>query len=111
MDSRLKYITNAIQEEWDLIPDGYFFKLREGIMDEDRHIRVLDLLKEARNIIKNSNEKVIDREFVKVVWFIPIFMIWQEDRISKLGDTLGEVYRGQWCPAIENIVSEILGEP
>ena len=109
-NSRIRAIAEKLQAEWDDIPDGFFSKLRDGIMDQDRYEHVLRLLKEARDVSLAYPEDCLDKLFVKVLWFMPIFMAWQIQRVEKNGYPV-DVYTGDWCATIENIVSEILGEP
>ena len=106
----LKAITEKLQAEWDDFPNGFFSKAHDGIMDYERYEYVVQLLEEAKKISLALPGDTFDKSFVKVIWFMPHFLQWQEEQIERMGNPIG-VYRGQWCAIIENLVSEILGIP
>lgn len=83
---------------------GFFGKLRQGIFDEDLYLRCLNLL---RTISFDDNE-LIPKEIVSQLWYIPLFMEWQRDRIQgKLSPERFEFVK----TAIENELERILGVP
>ena len=109
-DNELKFIIEDLDKEWE-IPNGFFYKSRAGIMDEQGYLRVIAALEKGEKLIATCpEEKHIDRDFVKAIWFLPLFLTWQEDRIKANGFPV-EIYMGQWIARIEQIVESILGSP
>ena len=106
----LKEITEKLQAEWDDFPNGFFSKVHDGIMDQERYEYVVSLLEQAKEFVFAHSGDSLDKSFVKVIWYMPHFLDWQADHIEQMGGRI-DVYKGQWCAVIENIVSEILGVP
>lgn len=59
---------NKIDESWGL--DGFLGKLKEGIFDQDKY----NELKAALSKLDFDNDQHIDRDIIRILWFIPIFM-------------------------------------
>jgi hypothetical protein len=109
-DSKLEAIIEGLDKEWE-IPNGFFYRSRNGIMDEEGFFRVISLLEKSKDIISVSpNETVISRRFVKAIWFLPLFLSWQDERINNKGFPT-DIYMGQWVARIAQLVEDILGSP
>lgn len=93
-----------LQAEW-LEPDGFFWKLREGVLSEEGYQR----LKEIFGNLEVPEGQVIDREFVSLVWFIPTFMRWQERSLKSKGN-YNERYEHMYIILVQTI-QDILGYP
>ena len=108
-DDEVQNIVQGLSQEWD-IPDGFFYNSRSRKLDPEGYERVISLLKRAKDYMSSSNDTVLDREFVKNIWFIPIFLEWQSERVLKKNDDTGKIYLN-WVAAIEKLIEEILGTP
>lgn len=64
-----------IEAEWDL-ENGFLGKLRAGDFDRATCQRLLETLS------KVEPEGTLDRDFVRLVWYIPIFMEWNRERVA-----------------------------
>ena len=72
-------IPTAIQKleyEWDdVIGEGFFSRLRYDSFDDVGFQRVNDIL----STVEIPAGTTIDRRFVELAWFIPVFMDWQRE--------------------------------
>lgn len=76
-------VTNLIERletEWSL-EEGFLGLLREGRFSDDGLSRLLNLLDE----IKPSESEFIERRLVELLWYMPIFMGWQKERLQENG--------------------------
>jgi hypothetical protein len=120
MDNRqLQEIIESLDKEWEIPDDhiyndqsgGFFYKARRGIMDEHGYLRVKSLLERAKEIVFTCpDEEFINRDFVRAIWFLPLFLTWQERFIKQNGFPV-DIYMGQWVARIEQLVEDILGSP
>lgn len=70
----------AIDAAW--APEtGFFFRLRAGHFDQHEFERVLSSLK----ALSFDETEAIPRRAVSVLWFIPLFMEWQVERVQAAG--------------------------
>jgi hypothetical protein len=70
----------ALEHEWDLC-EGFLGKLREGTFDPaglDRLMRLLDG-------IDFTDAPEVNRKLVSLLWFMPLFMEWQRERVHEHG--------------------------
>ncbi len=72
-------IPAAIQKleyEWDdVLGEGFFSRLRYDSLDEEGFQRVKDILR----TVEIPPGSTIDRRFIELTWFIPVFMHWQRE--------------------------------
>ena len=102
----LEKIVAAIESEW--LESGFLWKLRDGEFDIDGYTR----LKKQLIAINQQDDRVesyINRDLVKLVWFIPQFMEWQIDRVVQAGSDPSIISHA--CSEMREIVGQILGEP
>lgn len=79
--------------------------MRQGVFDEVGCSRLAELLCD----IEVGQDSVLDRRFVSLIWFIPVFMRWQEERIVENG---GDVKRYRDAvSAFDDVIVAILGAP
>ena len=95
-------ILQKLNDSWEY-DSGFFGKLRQGYFDENLFSEFVDLLKSI-----SFEEDFIHRDIVRLLWFIPLFMEWQEERISS-GININ-VYSNKRT-LIENELLRILGNP
>jgi hypothetical protein len=97
-------LIKEIEAEWD-IDQGFLGKFRLGIFDLDGFERLMKKL----NSIQITNEKMIDRRLVSLIWYIPLFMTWQRERFC---DQISEYTNiDQAINQATTIVETILGTP
>ena len=95
---------DSIEQEW-APPVGALWCARQGIMDNEGLSRLLTLLKS----IQVSEEDDIPKRFVSVVWLIPMFLNWQEQRLREQGVDIDPYIQMQGLLSAE--VQRILGMP
>jgi hypothetical protein len=95
-------ITKTLSEAWD---SGFFYKIRSGEFDEAQYSK----LKEALSKFQAPPGATLEKDFVSMVWFIPLFINWHEKILLEKGmsrDRFSEVE-----DFFYNKVEEILGLP
>jgi hypothetical protein len=70
----------ALQHEWG-DEDGCLWRLRQGVFDPEGFARLLMLLR----MVEIGDATTVDRRFVALTWFIPLFMSWQKERVLAKG--------------------------
>jgi len=95
---------NAIETEWE--PDsGFFWKVRQGDFDRQGYTRTLSKL-QAMTIDANRD---LPRRLVSVLWYIPLFMSWQVERVREAGGDDKDYQIA--ITAATNEVERLLGTP
>jgi hypothetical protein len=88
---------SAIEEEWE--PEtGFFWRIRQGDFRKDDFERTLRKLA----AVPNTTEQLLPARFVSVVWYIPIFMEWQRDRVRECG-----VNPDEYAVATNHLMNEV----
>ena len=98
-----KDILQKLEDSWDH-DYGFFGKLHQGFFDEKLYQEFLESLK----LISFEQESVISKNVIRLLWYIPLFMEWQKERINSV-ISLQEysIKKTQ----IENELERILGTP
>jgi hypothetical protein len=99
-----KMLITELEDEWDL-DTGFLGKLRLGIFDSDGFEQLLEKLRS----FQSSNEKMIDRRLVSLIWYIPLFMFWQRERFFDQKPDYCNI--DQAINQITSIIESILGTP
>ena len=86
-------------------PDGFLAQLREGIFNSGQAGEFLQRLR-AIDLPKNGS---IDRRLVALLWYIPLFVGWQRERIANHGGDPTTCDR--FCAQITAVLKDILGVP
>lgn len=133
MKNNVETFICRLSYEWNN-PEGFFYKLNRKIIDYNGFNRTYNLLKDIKLYYDSDHSEMFDKCIVQFLWCIPIYMEKQEDIIDPLvnnrktmqkyfieqGDIISLLEQrsmGQirdYCDmveTIENIISEILGEP
>ena len=92
-----------LRAEWDR-EIGFFGMLRDGQFNESGYHRVERLLETT-----DRGEGALNREFVAVTWYIPIFMTWQRERCLE-GGVSAKAY-DLAANRLSALVTELLGLP
>jgi hypothetical protein len=99
-----KKIISEIEAEWDL-DDGFLGILRQGEFRENKFEHLMDLLKS----ITIEDELLINRRLVSLIWYIPLFMTWQQDYfIANNKDARNVIVATN---TVVNTIEDILGVP
>lgn len=96
--------TVYLDQEWD--PDtGVLGRVRAGLFDAFQGEKFISKLQ----TLELPEGEVINRRLVSLLWFIPLFLSWQQERVGENG---GDVTAFQnFSGRVEGIVMEILGMP
>lgn len=92
-----------LEKEWG---DGFFYGLRNGVFDENQYIRVKMAFEQFDAEAAGCS---IDKRFVSLIWFIPSFVKWQEDRLVASG--IGREKFEEMSNFFYNQCENILGLP
>ena len=94
----------GVEAEWK--PEtGFFWRTRQGDFRKEDFERALGTLAAVPSMADQS----VPARFVSVVWYIPIFMEWQRDRVRECGINPNEYDRA--TNKLTNEVQRILGVP
>lgn len=94
----------ALGEQWD-IPDGFFYRLRQGDYDPRGTVVVESILRS----LAIDEDMLLPRRFVSLTWWIPMFMEWQIERVREAGGDAEAVRAGS--VRLRNVLEEVLGVP
>src|SRR5687768_2532260 len=94
----------ALERFWQ-VDTGVFFRLREGTYVPSELEEFIACLKG----FEVDDEAPLPRRVVSLLWFVPSFLAWQEERIVQSGGDL-KAYRAA-STAIMNELQRILGVP
>lgn len=94
-----------IEGVWEA-PDGAFFRLRRGQLDEKGLTVFVNTL---RTIEIDEGVSVLPRRLVSLLWYAPQFMQWQEDRVHESGGDMETL--SKLTTLVINELERILGIP
>jgi hypothetical protein len=100
----IAHLIDILEAEYDL-ENGFLGLLRQGIFDPGGLDRLIAIL----TSIDLSNESVVDRRLVALLWMIPTLMSWQIPRVSELGGSISPLQHG--IDKIQSLLMSILGTP
>lgn len=92
-----------LDSSWDY-EDGFLGKLRQGEFDKKLYLAFLVLLRG----ISFGDDELIPKRVVSLLWYIPLFMEWQKEQITK---SIEEMEYNRFKTEIENQLERILGVP
>lgn len=99
-------IAEKLDREW--LDEGFLNKLRNGEFDVAGYVRFEGVLNTLRQLDDRSSVS-IDREVVRLLWFVPQFVEWQVERTIERGADPKVVHGAS--SNIREMVGSILGEP
>jgi hypothetical protein len=94
-----------IEAAWQM-PNGVLFRLRRGILDQKGLSDLVNLLK---TIERPGENESLPRRFVSLLWYVPIFMHWQEERVRESGGSIKVLE--DFATLATNEIERILGVP
>lgn len=68
---------SKISESWDE-PNGFFYKIRDQNVDFIQGNEIVQILKK----IEFADDELIEKYKIKLLWYIPIYMEWQYERLK-----------------------------
>jgi len=96
-------LIRALDAAWDI--PGFLGHLREGQFSEAEAAAFLKLLQS----IDLGAERCVPKRLVSLLWYLPSFLQWQEERVAERGGDL-QAYR-RFTTKAHNILEEVLGVP
>ena len=98
-------LISMIEAEWDL-DNGFFGRLREGQFNPQFYARCANALDRIQTEVGNAEN--MSRRLVSLIWYIPLFMRWQTERVK---ESIGEIQFQRVVAEFETKVQGILGAP
>ncbi len=91
-----------LDNEWDRT-SGFLGRLRQGFFDPEGLARLINTLQS----VDLRDTTCLDRRFVALIWFIPLFMSWQVERVAEEGGDVHQLNVGM--NKVFDAVTHILG--
>ncbi len=105
MNEELENWTAILEAEW-FEPNGFLFKARQGVFEVTQGMNFISMLEGMK---PPQNATTIDRRFVALLWYVPLFLHWQRERIAEKGGNVPAFI--QLINRVHAVVEEILGVP
>lgn len=96
-------IIEQLENEWDR--DGFLGRLRQGKFDPVEGDKFLEFLEQ----INLSEVNSVPKRFLSLIWYLPIFLTWQRDRVSDVSSNIEEYEK--FITNVHNSLEESLGTP
>ena len=93
-----------LEQEWDY-DAGFFGLLRRAEFDPTGFGRLLQAIKS----IDLRDDTTVSRRLVALLWYMPLFMGWQKERLREAGGDVAELERA--TNTVEGLLETILGVP
>ena len=94
----------TLEAEWE--PEaGFLWKARQGQFDAVGLERTLKKLQSL--VIEESAD--VPRRLVSLLWYMPLFLHWQTDRVRRSGGNMNSYARA--VASVSNEIERILGVP
>lgn len=97
-------LVDRLDMEWDQ-DTGFLGQLRTGVLDRQAYERFIALVRSVK--LKGAT---MDRRLVKVLWFIPLYMEWQTDRLQRTSGVSAIEYSRYQTPVLD-VLYRVLGLP
>ncbi|MCZ7647425.1 MAG: hypothetical protein M5U26_19575 [Planctomycetota bacterium] len=93
-----------LESEW-MPEDGFFWKIRQGQFSEEDFRRALTKVSN----IPIPNDALLPRRLVSLLWYIPLFMQWQTERVQENGGDIPGLSMA--ITTMTNKIERLLGVP
>ncbi len=93
-----------LQSEWSA-DDGFFWRIRQGRFDPAEFKRALQKVA----TLSIAEEAELPRRVVSLLWYIPLFMQWQVERVQQSGGDTAAYAAA--ITAMTNEIERLLGVP
>jgi hypothetical protein len=104
MNDQVRRWITSLESEFEE-PNGFLSQVRYGLFDQDRGEAFIRMLSE----IRLPDGDTIDRRFVSIVWFIPLMLTWQNERVAASGGNVREFQK--LTGRVTDMVIKLLGVP
>lgn len=99
-----KEAISMIEFEWQ--PEhGFFWNIRQGLFSEVEFTRALNKV----SSISIPDEADLPKRLVSLLWYIPIFMHWQIERVGESGGDIAAYVKA--ITKMSNEIERLLGVP
>ena len=98
------HLPALIEEHWSS-PGGFLFELRSGTFDPAACERFVSFLRS----IDDSPEEFVPRRVVALLWYVPLFLGWQRERVVEAGGHLAAFEHAE--VQVRNELERLLGMP
>jgi hypothetical protein len=95
---------SKLESEWSP-EDGFFWRIRQGRFVASDYSRAFKMIAS----IDTPGTGDIPSKFVSLLWYIPLFMQWQTERVVESGGNRKEYERS--ITAVTSEIERILGVP
>lgn len=87
-------LTDWLESAWDR---GFLWDLRQGSWEASRADEFLSALRSA----KLTEQEFVPRRLVSLLWYIPLFLSWQDERVS------GFIKRDDYLRYVNQVTNEV----
>lgn len=94
---------DRMEVEWD--EGGFFEQIRNGNYDDSRANYIIDLI----CALETNGQDFLPRRLVALIWYIPIFLEWQVERVVEQGGD--NIAFDNFRTKTLNILQNVLGIP
>jgi hypothetical protein len=94
----------CLEAEWER-SSGFLGLLRTGVFDPEGFGRLVQILES----VDTGECTTLDRRFVSLTWYIPMFMSWQQERVRECGGSIEKLNAA--TNEILGLIESILGIP
>jgi hypothetical protein len=94
----------ALESAWSP-DDGFFWRIRQGRFDPAEFQHTLKMV----STISIADDAKLPRRVVSLLWYIPLFMQWQTERVQENGGDMVAYMKA--TTAMTNEVQRLLGVP
>jgi hypothetical protein len=94
----------GLESEWSE-PNGFLCRVRQGSFVSSHAESLLKILEE----MGTPGDRAIERRLISLVWYLPIFLTWQSERILEWGGDPAAYER--LVNRVQDLVERILGVP
>lgn len=99
----IKQVIENLEKEWDI--GGFLENVRRGQFVASKGDRFLDLL----DNIDLNNVDLVPKRLLSLIWYIPIFIEWQRDRVQETGHNV--LKYDQFVTKVQNTLENVIGVP
>ena len=103
--SSVPRVLERLEALWDE-PSGALYRLRQGEFTGDIEDAVLSVL---RTLDLDAEGDAVFRRAVSLIWYLPLFIGWQEERVAERGSDGHQLRR--FRNQVTNEVERLLGVP
>lgn len=92
-----------LERQWD--DGGFLDAVRGGVFDREAASGFIESLRKV-----SIEEDLVPKRLVSLLWYMPLFLNWQAERVTEISDVSSSSYR-QFVTAVENVLEDVIGVP